>query len=489
MSLARRLGLAFALLLGAFGLIVAGLARELITQQEQETLQRMSRGLATNIVEHWPVVTHADGSNAERAALQEVLSMLMVVNPAIEVYVLDGTGRVRAFAGEADAVRRPQVALQPLMEFMEGAALPLLSSDPKGGSAGKLFSAARLPAQAGQGPGYLYVVLDGEKRQAAGADIGQHQAWKTTGALAAAGLLATLTLGGLVFASLTRPLRRLAARMVAFGAEAPAPPDSAGLLPSDEVRAIEQAFDTMAERIARQRRERAEQEDAHREAIAAVAHDLRTPLTALHGHLEAAARHDQHAAMHHHHLATALAQSDKVRRLSQQLFELASLQTGALPLQLEPVHLGELLTDAVQKFVLTPQAPAVTLAGAEPVTQTLRGDAQLLERALTNLIDNALRHAASERPVRVWLEHAGHEVQVMVEDHGPGLPRDIEDGLSRSQPLHQLRLWRPGGGIGGLGLAIAQRIAWLHGGTLKALRSGGEGTLLCLALPAGGPGG
>ena len=152
-------------------------------------------------------------------------------------------------------------------------------------------------------------------------------------------------------------------------------------------------------------------------------------------------------------------------------------------------RLDELVADTVQKFELirplTPASPLspVALSGPPPGRVELDGDLQLIERALTNLIDNALRHARSDEPVRVSLQCDGARANVLVEDHGPGLPQDIAQRLDSGQGVREPPLRRPGGGIGGLGLAIAQRIALLHGGSLTTLPAPGGGTRLSLSLP------
>lgn len=183
------------------------------------------------------------------------------------------------------------------------------------------------------------------------------------------------------------------------------------------------------------------------------------------------------------HVAAALAQSDKVRRLSQQLFELATLQSTDQVLQRERFRIDELVADAVQKFELSATPPPVALHGPPPGRVDCDGDLQLIERALTNLIDNAVRHAPHCLLVRVSLRCDAATVQVLVEDHGPGLPEVWAQRLDSGHPVRDPPIARPGGGVGGLGLAIAQRIAWLHGGSLRTLPMAAGGTRLCLALP------
>lgn len=394
-SFTTRLTLALALLLVAYGALVGVLGRHVAAEHEQESLQRLSHGLARHIVEHWPEITLTDPDQADRAARAELLSMLMVVNPGIQVYVLDADGRVQAYIGEPAMVRQEQVDLQVVRDFLAGDALPLRGTDPMGSGMARIFSAAMFPPRPTdtRPPGYLYVILDGQARE-------QQQA------------------------------------------------------------------------------------SAHREMMASVAHDLRTPLTALHGHLEAmAGKTPAEPGRCARLLAAALAQSDKVRRLSQQLFELAALQSTDQVLHCERFRLDELVTDAVQKFDLGDGPPPVTLHGAAPGPMELNGDLQLIERALSNLIDNAMRHAPGAAPVRVSLRQAGGKAEVLIEDAGPGLPEELLDRLEQGQSLRDPPVRRSSGGIGGLGLAIAQRVAALHGGSLQALASPHGGTRLCLALP------
>mgnify|MGYP001149892522 CR=1 FL=1 len=176
-----------------------------------------------------------------------------------------------------------------------------------------------------------------------------------------------------------------------------------------------------------------------------------------------------------------MAQSRKVSRLSQQLFELAALQSTEQVLHRERFSLDDLVTDAVQKFEFVEDTPSVTLCGVPPGRLELDGDLHLIERALTNLIDNAVRHAPG--PVRVSVRREGAQAEIVVEDGGPGLPGELHERLDRGASLRDPPIKRASGGIGGLGLAIAQRVAVLHGGSLRPLPAPQGGTRLCMALP------
>jgi signal transduction histidine kinase len=487
-TLTRRLSLALAALLLAFGLLVAGVVRHVALQQEEESLQRLSSGLAAHIVGHWPAVRSADES--DRAARSELLGMLMTVNPGIQVYLLDAEGLVDHYIGEPGMVRTPRVDLEPVRAFLAGNPLPMRGTDPMGGAA-RSFSAAMFPPLPGQArpPGYLYIVLP-SAGVTPGSEFSQQPLWRGAAWTVAAGGLATLLLGAWVLRQFTRPLTKLVQRMQAWDIHSMPPPAGGGpaAAPRHEVDAIAQSFDSLSQRVAEQVQARAEQEAAHRDVMANVAHDLRTPLTALHGHLEALNDDALAAAPARRNqlLTAALSQSDKVRRLSQQLFELATLQsTDDLP-QRERFRLDELVADTVQKFHPGVPQQAVALAGPAPAAVLLDGDLHLIERALSNLIDNAVRHAPGLHPVQVSLDSDGTQARVLVADTGPGLPIELARRLEAGQPVREPALSRPGGGVGGLGLAIAQRIALLHGGSLRVQAGPGPGTRLVLSLPLAG---
>mgnify|MGYP002778205567 CR=1 FL=1 len=490
LSFSQRIAVVFAALLAGFSVLVLALGLRAAGEHEHEVLQRLSHGLALHIVDHWPEVARSADEPGLRAALDEILHMLMTVNPAIEVYVLGEDGEVRAFAGDAQAVKAASVDLRPIRDFLAGGALPILGTDPRDPGARKIFSAARFGAggAASDQRGYLYVVLDGQARAHVASRTVPRRFTVTLAALAAAALALTLFVGAVGFRKLTRPLRQIAREMRAFTLHDRGQPVTGGDTGPDrrdEIVAIASAFDEMVQRIQAQTRADAEREAAHRELTANIAHDLRTPLTAMHGYLERLAKADPPGILPDERrrcLDAALAQSNKVRRLSQQLFELARLQAVSVPLQIDRFRVDELVHDTVQKFALAASSAPVTLAGLPPPPVEMEGDIDLIDRALVNLIDNAIRHSPPGVPVRVSLLKKGGGVAIFVEDTGPGLPEDVAAQFRGEGASGSPGAARPGGGLGGLGLAIVRRIAALHGGGLRLLPSQ-CGTRFLLTLP------
>jgi signal transduction histidine kinase len=494
-SISSRLLVSLALLLLAFGLLVGIIGRFVAHEHEQESLQRLSHGLAQHIVEHWPEVTESKSANqsaesGELAAREALLSMVMVVNPGIQIYILDARAKVTAFIGDASLVREPQVDLNTINQFLDGAALPIRGSDPMGSGELRIFSVAKFHPREirAREPGYVYIVLDAQARQQVSASLGAQRATQAALIPISAAMLAVIGTGLFVFSHLTKPLQRLAKKMADYNQNARRrntdPQVEKSIPQQDEVQSIQSAFEQMTARIEDQTERERRQIAAHKDMIASVAHDLRTPLTALHGHLEALGN-PQTVGVNDRDtiLRIALAQSNKVRHLSRQLFELAALQSTDQVLHREPFRLDELVADTVQKFQVQDANCRVTLAAPAPGQLVLEGDLSMIERALTNLIDNAVRHCPGVDPVSVSLSRHGQHARVTVQDSGPGLPAEIISRLEQRQSLREPPIKRAGGGIGGLGLAIAQRIAVLHKGNLVTLRSASGGTCLSLILP------
>jgi signal transduction histidine kinase len=296
------------------------------------------------------------------------------------------------------------------------------------------------------------------------------------------GLLAGLTAFGLI----TRPLRRLTDAMRHFDAEGepdtqPSVPRSSPAGRRDEIAVLEATFAQMANRIGEQWRALTRQDQQRRELIANISHDLRTPLTSLHGYLETLSLKSDTLGEteRKRYLSIALAQSVKVGRLAQALFELARLEHGNVQPALEQFSLVDLVQDVFQKFELPAEARHIQLrANIPPRLPNVCADLGMIERVLTNLLDNAIRHTPAEGSIEVDLAHKEGKVSVTVRDTGPGIPPEQREGLFE-------RPFSSGGAHrgGGLGLLIVQRMLQLHHSQIRLLDTAGTGTTFCFELP------
>jgi signal transduction histidine kinase len=217
--------------------------------------------------------------------------------------------------------------------------------------------------------------------------------------------------------------------------------------------------------------------DARRELVAWASHDLRTPIAAMQAMLEAI---EDGLVEPEHYLPTL---RDEVRLLSilvDDLFELARIDAGVLTLELQQTPVSALVESALRQ--LGPEASARRIA----LQSHLSDDATApiapakIERVLSNLLTNALRHTPSDGSVAVHVERRDHEVLVRVEDTGEGLPPDAPARMFD-------RFWRAdrarSGGGTGLGLAIARGLVEAHGGTIWAENRPEGGARVSFTLP------
>jgi len=489
LTLSQRLSVVFSVLLLACCGASAWLQIRANDLHEEEVVQALSRDLAEHIALSTELITD-DGLRPD--AVRRLFGQLMVVNPSVEVYLLDKDGRITGQDAPAGSVKRARVDLAPVRQFVDGDPLPILGDDPRSVNARKVFSAAPLRA-GGRDLGYVYVVLLGEARARLDARVAASTILRTT--LLSMGLVALLGLlaGLMAFALITRPLRRLTEKMRHFDTDAeptvppaelqpvlkPQPPDS--LDRHDEIVVLEAAFAQMSGRISEQWRALRQQDQQRRELVANISHDLRTPLTSLHGYLETLSlKADTLSdADRRRYLDIALSQSRKVGLLAQSLFELARLEHGFVHPVLEDFSLADLVQDVFQKFELGAQAKQVRLtANLSNPLPMVSADLAMIERVLTNLLDNAIRHTPSAGSVDIDLRHRDGKVAVTVSDSGPGIPAELRESLFR----RPLSFSGPSTG-GGLGLLIVKRMLLLHHSQIRLIERAGTGATFYFELP------
>lgn len=481
LTLTQRLSVVFAVLL----LVCCGTSAWLQVRSSQmhelEVVQGLSRDLAQHIA-HDTVLMDSNGLMP--GAVRELFSQLMLVNPSVEVYLLDTEGRIVGNAAPEGRMRRQQVDLAPIRQLLDDQPLPILGDDPRSVDGRKVFSAAPLQVN-GKAAGYLYVVLLSEAHDRY-AERGATSAALNT-ALLSIGLVALLCLiaGLTAFNLITRPLRRLTETVSRFdidGAPQPLPITTAvdKTADPDEIAVLDAAFRQMQNRLGEQWRSLTRQDQERRELVANISHDLRTPLASLHGYLETLQLKDAtlSAEERRRYLGIALDQSRKVGGLAQSLLELVRLEHGFVQPILERFSLIDLVQDIFQKFELTAEARQVELkAHFVPNLPTVCADLGLIERVLTNLVDNALRHTPQSGEIEFDLKHHGTLVDVTVSDTGPGIAPELREGLF-------LRPFNIGGARrdGGLGLRIVHRILQLHGRDIQLLDMSGRGATFRFSL-------
>lgn len=473
-SLSQRLTLLFILLLMLCATVACVVQMYTSMQYGNAMVQRLSGGLAQQIVQREPILD-AQGQ-VDRSALKPLFDRLMTFNPSVELYVISPDGELLADAAPPGHIQRQKIDITPLQTFLSGVAMPVYGDDPRSADKQKVFSVTPL-RQDGELKGYLYIILQGEESNAL-ADMAWHKALWSTALwslllVALFGLLAGL----LVWYWVTRPVKRLTADVTGLEQDSISAikhlaAQTTDLTSGDEVTLLSNTFIELARKIAVQWDQLADSDRQRREFIATISHDLRTPLTSLLGYLETLSLKSATLTPQEHqqYLATALRQGQKVRHLSQQLFELARLEYGGIKPQRERFAMGELISDVAQKFELTARTREVNLHIDLPGPLPLvNADVSMIERVVTNLLDNAMRHTPTGGEIRLAVWQENEQLQVEVADNGSGVDASLRDELFQRPSALNSQASREN--RGGLGLLIVKRMLELHGGGIRLMDS------------------
>ena len=451
----------------------------------QEVNQKLNAGLAEQIVREKLLIK--DG-RINRKALDEIFHMLMVINPAIEIYLLDPEGRILAFSAPNEKIKRKRVDPGPIREWIgDKSKIPILGDDPRNPKGKKVFSAATIPDQ-GPLEGYLYVILGGESYDSVlekmkGSYILQLSAW-----MILAGLMFALVAGLIIFGFMTWRLRRLAAAMDGFrkDPQAKAVFFQKGADPGDEIDRLAASFILMADRIQAQMEQLKHSDNQRREMVANVSHDLRTPLATLRGYIETLLlkEDDLGARKRRYYLEIAIRHCKRLSKLVDELMELAKLESLETGIHRESFNVAELVQDVSQKFKLKADEKGIYIkTDIEKQIPFAEADIGLIERVLENLLENAVHYTPEGGTVRLSIRKAQDDIEIAVSDTGMGIPEaEIPHVFDRFYRMEK------GGGQGtehhGLGLAIAKRILELHGRAIRVKSLRNSGTTLSFSLPA-----
>jgi signal transduction histidine kinase len=293
-------------------------------------------------------------------------------------------------------------------------------------------------------------------------------------------LIVSIVLAVLISDSVARPLGRMAraARDFAQGDYDTRAPVTG----PDEVQTLGRAFNHMADQV-----QRAQQTE--RDFLANVSHELKTPLTSIQGFsqaiLDGAAADPGHAAQVIHDEAA------RMRRMVEDLLDLARIESGQVKMQRQPVDLAAVLEAVVEKLSLRAQNGRIDLTTEVEPLPNLIADGDRLAQVFTNLVDNALAHTPRGGQVRVWAgrDPAGGGVRVDVSDTGQGIPPEhLSRIFERFYQVDESRA-RPDGRLGGagLGLTITKEIVEAHGGRVAVASQEGQGTTFSVWLPLARP--
>ncbi|MCL6631754.1 MAG: cell wall metabolism sensor histidine kinase WalK [Alicyclobacillus herbarius] len=220
-----------------------------------------------------------------------------------------------------------------------------------------------------------------------------------------------------------------------------------------------------------------------RDFVANVSHELRTPLTSIKSYLEALAEQDDlDAQTRRTFLAVCQQEAERMVRITHDLLQLSGLETRGIHYVEGWLDAAEWLTAACQRLEMQAKRQGVSLHLRPVPNVAFRGDRDLLDRVLDNIIGNALKYTAAGGVVLVSAAKQEDKLRVLVQDNGIGIPEaDLPHVFERFYRVDKARSRRSGGT--GLGLALAREIIDLHGGEIGIESELGRGTKVWLTLP------
>ena len=456
----------------------------------EEITQRLNASIAMYVTGEMQLME-------EGAVNEDALTLLaqraMIINPTVEVYLLDTDGQILAHAMPPESIQTNRVALEPLLDLMGGETeMPLRGTDPRNLDRQKIFSAHPVMHNDIL-QGYLYAILGGQKYDELADSVrGSYVQKLSLGALIAI-VLAAFLVGLLVFGLLTRRLTRLTSDVKRFTDSGFDPElietlGNSGSKPQaqDEIGQLREAFSAMANKIREQFEGLKETDRLRRELVSNVSHDLRTPLASMHGYVETLLlkNHTLSEQERLRYLEITRKHSLRLGQLIGDLFELSKLDSASVQPTLEQFSLAELLQDVTQEFELEAEKKGVLIeVNASKEASMVHADIGLMQRVLENLLRNAVRYTPEGGTISISLDNKPGCVAVAVADTGCGIAEHelerIFDRFYRSEQGEEER-----SNSAGLGLAIVTRILDLHGSRITVSSVLNQGTRFEFDIPA-----
>lgn len=472
-SLYGKLSVIFLVLLLVLGAVQYYISREASMDFVAETDQKLNRTLAQDLAKKFgPYLVE----KADYDAIEHSFKELMVMNPRVEIYLIDEAGNLLAYFADPEKIKRMSVDMAPIRDYLrsdEPLSMPIYGDDPRSVDRHKPFSVT--PVQIGKGQaGYLYVILGGEQYDSVLSMVEESYTVQTSAFVLGGAFALTGVAGLLLFFVLTKRLRVMTGTVQKF--ERGNYQERISVQTGDEIGQLGRAFNQMADTIEANVEQLKKNDVLRRELVANISHDLRSPLASIQGYLETVLMKGDDLApeKRHQFLNTIFHNVTTLNRLVSELFELSKLDAKQVAPECEPFSMAELVQDTILEFQVQAEENGVRLSMAPPEDLPLVfADIGMMSRVLSNLIENAVRYTPQGGEVKVSVTKGEEGVHVSVADTGQGI--STEDLPQIFDRFFRAEKSRSKGGTG-LGLAIAQKIVEAHGRKINVSSQLNKGT-------------
>ncbi|NQV16260.1 HAMP domain-containing histidine kinase [bacterium] len=466
-------------------LTIMGVSQVIITTRSfinlnQDIEQRLNLSLAKDMAFELTSILEGD---LDLNRIGERIHYMMVMNPKIEIYLLDEAGKILAFFAEpGKTIKSETVDLNPIFQFiLQSDDLPILGSDPRQPAKRKPFSAAELVMGDGS-KGFLYIVIGGEQYDSTYAYFRESFFVRTL----TSGLIITVFFAGLIglilFALLTKRLRVISEMVSKF--EQGDLEHRIQISSSDEFGQLGNSFNNMADTIESIIEKLKQNDTLRRELIANVSHDLRTPLASIQGYVETILmKTDLDQEQRIKYLEVILKNTVGLSRQVSELFELSKLEAKQIQPTLEPFSISELMQDISLKFGKLAESLELELITDIPHNLPLvNGDIAMIDRVLSNLIRNATEYTPAGGTITLAVQQKEKTVSILISDTGQGIPaKDLPNIFDRFYTGGKKTI--KGSTSTGLGLTIAAKMVEAHEQKIEVKSEAGKGTSFSFELP------
>lgn len=445
-----------------------------------EVHQLLNREYAATISVELSDITSEDPTEEE---IKEAIHYMMVLNPNVEIYLVDSDGLILSyFTGEGKTIKRDHIDTEPLEIFQaSNGYTTILGDDPRTDDEKKPFSAAAM--QINSNPGWVYVILRGQGFDSSLAMVRANYYLRSGLTTFLIAILFTLVAGLFLFFILTDRLRKLSEDVQIF--KEGNYDHRVEIKGNDEFAQLGSTFNEMAESIEEGMQKLKEADSQRSQLIANISHDLRSPLTSIRGHLETLLLEENNIseAEKREYVEITLRNVAGFQRLVEELLDLARFESGQIVPEKLQFSLAELIQDVVLKMRGQSDSNDIVIEyNPDPNLPFYNGDIGLIERALTNIIGNAIEHTPKKGTIDVDLSFYDGMYHISVLDSGAGIPLDNQPHIfERFYRVDKSRNRKTKST--GLGLAIAKEVVELHGGFIEARNSDEGGAIFTITLP------
>ena len=484
-SLFFRISFVFLLILLVISALYIYISVNTAEMYYQETRQKLDLNIASHIAKDNKCFK---GDSVNTDVLKNVFHNVMVINPSIEVYLLDTNGTILTYYAPNHIVKINDVPLGPVKKFISSNEdLFIIGIDPQSPGKMKAFSAAQV-IEKGELKGYIYIILGGQDYENASQFVFGSYILSLGVKTMILAMIAALIIGFIAIGVIVRNLRRIVFVIREFqNGNLKARID---LKSKGELKELTESFNDMADTIVNDIEEIRRMDDLRRALVANVSHDLRTPLSIIIGYVETIILKEPSLTPQERkdYLETILKNTDRLLKLVEELFELSKLETKEIEPHKEEFSLAELLQDIFQKNLVIAQKKEIKfiLDVAENLPFII-ADIGMMEKVFQNLIDNAFKFAPSGGEVKIIFKRKyAHALSIIISDNGLGMSQEeIPFIFERYYQVKRISYDKYLGS--GLGLSIVKRILDIHNFEVTVKSEPAKGTSFLISIPVSSP--